>query len=192
MNPRKKRPCGRRRVRLRMDATRECGDCEACCWAMAIDEREAPMFSKCRDQRSQVDGERPGCSAYEDRPIQCQRYRCEWLVGMTYHGIPAASLRPDKAGIMLNWWDHPYLGKLLVATEVCAGGLDKPIAGYILDSIQHMLLVLVVGQRGLRLLGPPDRLEWARRMAHRAAGHSGDASARLEGPGGGKMEAQSP
>ncbi len=178
-----------------MDATRECGDCEACCWAMAIDEREAPMFSKCRDQRSQVAGEQPGCSAYEDRPIQCQRYRCEWLVGMTYHGIPAASLRPDKAGIMLNWWDNPFLGLLLVATEACVGGADRPMAGYILDSLQRERLILVVRERGLRLLrllGPPERLEWARRMAHRAAEYAGDASARLQGPGGGKIEIQSP
>jgi hypothetical protein len=93
---------------------------------------------------------------------------------------------------MLNWWDHPDLGLLLVATEACVDGLDRPMAGYILDSLKRERLVLVVRRSGLRLLGPPDRQAWAAGIARKVMTHDADASGYLKGPGGGTIEVESP
>ena len=69
-----------RRLRVYADelmAKRPCGDCQACCQAIAVHEIGKPMAATCPHQCA------AGCGIYAKRPGSCREYACaykaEWL-----------------------------------------------------------------------------------------------------------------
>lgn len=166
---RRAKPCGKRKLKMRGAPSRNCGECEACCWALGVDEIQLANFVHCEHQRS-INPEAPGpadygCRAYGERPRLCRRYRCEWLAGMMFHGIPPESLRPDKCGVIFHGMKGTVWGMILIATEAFPDGFQHPMAQYLLDAIQKQRLVLLVGPTGRKLTGPRKRMEIAQQQA---------------------------
>lgn len=166
MGRRKKpKPCGTRKLQMRVAPSRDCGECEACCWALEVCEISLDKFVQCEYQRSLYETNGHGCRAYADRPRLCQQYRCEWLAGMLYHGIPPESLRPDKCGIIFHGMAKTVWGTILAATEAFPDGFDNPMAGYLLDSIRRQRLVLLIGPNLRKLTGPAKLVKTAEQQA---------------------------
>jgi Fe-S-cluster containining protein len=89
------------------EAVRKCGDCVVCCVYLRIDvpELKKDGMSHCphvlaaedEDPGKRVCYNGAGCSIYENRPVVCKDYRCEWLNG---HGNEED--RPDRCGILVD------------------------------------------------------------------------------------------
>ena len=88
-------------------AGRTCGDCTACCRAIAVEALGKPRLTHCKHQDK-------GCAIYESRPQQCRAFACLWLMG-----IGADDARPDKTGVVLL---SPPAGKgESLATDTATG-----------------------------------------------------------------------
>lgn len=70
---------------------RSCGECQACCEVIGVEELQKPYSTKCEYQCAS------GCSNYEGRPESCQRYHCLWR-----EGYGNEEDRPDKLGVLLQ------------------------------------------------------------------------------------------
>jgi hypothetical protein len=77
-------------------ATRNCGDCHACCVTLGFEARpdESPFAKPAGEPCPHLCS--GGCGIYADRPPVCRRFRCAWLQEST---LPA-SLRPDRCGVL--------------------------------------------------------------------------------------------
>jgi hypothetical protein len=69
---------------------RECGGCTACCTVMAVREFAKGMYRSCSHVGSQ------GCSIYEERPLSCRVWSCQWQLG------EIDGDRPDRSGVVVN------------------------------------------------------------------------------------------
>jgi hypothetical protein len=87
MNRQQRRASAKRRLKLL--ASRPCGDCTACCERMAIPELDKPPSQRCEHQD-------PGCQIYAARPPSCRAFECSWRRGL---GKPEH--RPDLCGVLL-------------------------------------------------------------------------------------------
>jgi len=92
---------------LKITPGRDCGECQACCFAPRLDELEKPSFTSCKNQGQ---GE---CTDYENRPTPCRDYNCMWRLG-----YGAKDDRPDKTGLMLTARMHANLGPWVSAHVV--------------------------------------------------------------------------
>ena len=165
MNPHKRRltPCQRRAVaqRLRRQQVaqgRLCGDCEACCWVIAIPETSSGPFAPCPYQLSITTAwpatppRKCGCSIYpvgnapDKRPPNCQRWTCAWMKGLVLDGIPIPQMRPDRAGVVFYLMPNTVWGTVLAAAEAAANGLDQPMARYMIRRLSEEGLVLQIGR----------------------------------------------
>ncbi len=73
--------------------TRSCGECNACCkvyFVPAVGKLDGNWCHHC------VIGK--GCSIYDQRPYECQRYRCMWLANLKM----SDDFRPDRIGILID------------------------------------------------------------------------------------------
>lgn len=72
-----------------MSIKRDCGDCQACCIILQVEEIQKPMRKPCEHLC------KTGCSIYRRRPLSCQQFDCIWkkvkIEGMR---------RPDKSKMM--------------------------------------------------------------------------------------------
>lgn len=132
-------------------ATRECGECTACCTAMAIRELDKPGLEPCAHVTCQ------GCSIYPDRPKSCREFLCAWRAG-----IGTDDQRPDRLGIVLSMTEpgHPVYPALLI-NEVWPDALRDNAAAvvpYIQDLASRMVLVLVRDGLPKSFAGPEDRI----------------------------------
>ncbi|MBA2116735.1 hypothetical protein [Bremerella alba] len=72
------------------DELRPCGDCQACCTAMAVREIEKNNYQRCEHQCSE------GCGIYQDRPASCRAFNCGYEAGWIRD-------RPDKTGVIVDY-----------------------------------------------------------------------------------------
>ena len=79
-----------------MKATRVCGECHACCYAMGCEDEKLRLDpgELCQHCRLLPSG-RVGCAIYPQRPAICKRFACLWADGW----LPEYA-RPDKIGIV--------------------------------------------------------------------------------------------
>lgn len=70
---------------------RKCGECKACCTAIAVQEIRKPFGAHCEHECDK------GCAIYKDRPKSCAEYECGWLLGVT-----SFADRPDKVGYVIH------------------------------------------------------------------------------------------
>jgi Fe-S-cluster containining protein len=68
---------------------RTCGECTACCTAVAVQELNKPINVRCPHVCER------GCSIYDHRPGPCAAFQCVWL-----HGILPDKFRPDQCGVV--------------------------------------------------------------------------------------------
>lgn len=79
----------------------ECGNCQACCILLDIEETDSSHNSLCKYQCDE------GCSIYGKHPKECQLFNCCWKQ-MEKVGI---ALRPDICGVMFEkWTDNVIFG----------------------------------------------------------------------------------
>jgi len=76
-----------------MNSKRSCGDCTACCDAIAVEEINKPEFTPCKHLCG------TGCAIYRSRPAQCRSYACSWKALWTPND---ESWRPDHLGVIFD------------------------------------------------------------------------------------------
>jgi hypothetical protein len=76
----------------RLASMRECGDCQACCELVGVQELGKPYAAKCEHQCT------TGCAIYAARPLSCRQWECHWKL---FHDLQP-EWRPDKSGIMMH------------------------------------------------------------------------------------------
>lgn len=101
---------------------RDCGDCNVCCYALAIDELNKPPGVVCRHWSKEQH-----CTCYETRPADCRIFFCGWRVQPL-----GEEWRPDRSQIAIYGVEGGYQFELL-------GGLDRlfwrPLVATITDLI---------------------------------------------------------
>lgn len=98
--------------------TRECGECQACCVALAVDVhgKDKPAGQKCQHQCEK------GCGIYADRPEACSGYWCLYLSGFLVGG---EDMRPDRLGVVLDA-RGPHGKNIILFSEVWPGAISQP------------------------------------------------------------------
>jgi len=111
-------------VPIRSRPRRRCGPCRECCWRYPIPPIDKPKREPCPRF-----GE-TGCTSYDDRPKECSRYRCLWLMG-----FGGSSDRPDELGIIFDLPDEVQPAILVARMSRTSGELARPARARVLVSI---------------------------------------------------------
>lgn len=80
----------------RLEATRACGDCTACCVLPRIPDLGKPGYWPCKYLHPTDAG---GCGCYTTRPDVCRDYQCLWRMGRL---AGDERRRPDRVGLMVG------------------------------------------------------------------------------------------
>src|SRR6516165_5983950 len=111
---------------------RGCGDCQACCTVVGVQELAKPHWTRCSHQCAS------GCAIYEQRPRTCQGYSCLWAAGLLDGD---EEYRPDRLGIILDLRTagsdsvRPGDQVMIQVWEVWPGALDEPKAAELVNRI---------------------------------------------------------
>jgi len=89
-------------------ANKSCGDCQACCDLIGVQELGKPYATKCQHQCP------GGCAIYAVRPQGCKDYECTWKLN---HSL-STEWRPNTSGILL-FHDHYDDARAKSALWVC-------------------------------------------------------------------------
>jgi hypothetical protein len=85
-----------------------CGECTACCYALAIPEIDKPRGQWCEYCWA------GGCRIYPVRPRQCRQFDCAWLQTNAHE-----DLRPDRCGVVFEKMSNDIMwGSLMPGGEV--------------------------------------------------------------------------
>lgn len=97
---------------------RTCGSCTACCKSLAVIELKKPPKKWC--PHCDIG---KGCRIYENKPVSCGGYRCEWL-----KGFGDEESRPDHLKVILDYFKLPngLPGGTFQMWEVTEGALGRP------------------------------------------------------------------
>lgn len=134
-----------------LKANRSCGECTACCTAMAIVELDKPEFSACEKLNTPdgAPGSRPGCADYHNRPASCRGFRCAWLNGFP---MTDASHRPDRLGLILIPTIDP---QAIQVREVWPNASQEVRAQHLITELRRAgLRVELVSERAQQSLQP--------------------------------------
>lgn len=120
---------------------RSCGDCQACCTVVGVQELDKPHWTRCQHQCD------IGCAIYPDRPRTCRGYSCLWAAGLLEGG---EERRPDRLGIILDLRSasdsdtvRPGDRVLIQVWEVWPEAMDQPEVAGLVQRIADDCLVLV-------------------------------------------------
>jgi len=123
---------------------KSCGDCGLCCKLMGVTGLDKPPGRWCRHfSRSS------GCAIYDDRPADCRRFNCTWLLAENL----GPEWKPTVAGFLMH---SDQDGRRLIVECDPARPHDWRRAPYepVLRAWAARLdleLLVFAGQRGLRL-----------------------------------------
>jgi hypothetical protein len=75
---------------------RSCGECQACCYVVAVHTlpEVKPNYARCPHQCES------GCGIYSSRPKECRDYYCLYQSGILTGG---EEMRPDRLGVLLDF-----------------------------------------------------------------------------------------
>jgi hypothetical protein len=113
------------------DQLKPCGECRACCTALAVAEFSKPNYRPCVHECDQ------GCAIYPDRPDSCRTYLCLWKTGWLEGD---ERRRPDRLGVIFDW--HGMTETLRV-WEVWPGATQEPQPAYLIQKLRKKYPVLV-------------------------------------------------
>lgn len=102
-------------MKLKMVPTRKCGECQECCIALEVVELRKPTFTPCANQGSGM----KGCKVYDQRPAECEVFRCLWL-----QGFGSNSMRPDQTGLV-STVEETSFGVTYLVMETRAGSAKR-------------------------------------------------------------------
>lgn len=148
------------RAAIKKARPRECGECTACCTALAIPEVPTLVGEHCTHECAE------GCAIYAMRPSRCRNFECMWIGGW---GAKPGD-RPDRLG-WLGYVDrYPEFnmvagggskqGTVLIVRETTQGALQEPrFAEALRDWLRRGSAVLVqerseTGEQWVTLYGP--------------------------------------
>jgi hypothetical protein len=94
-----------------------CGECTACCTALAVGEIGKAQNESCQHICEQ------GCSIYETRPASCRKYECIWLYSQSKTPFPP-EWRPDRLGAVIEG-TITNAGPVIVVRELHPGAADE-------------------------------------------------------------------
>ena len=97
------------------DLARTCGTCTECCKTHPVDELKKRAGKWCQFR---VKGQ--GCRIYGKHPKGCADFACQWLKG---HG--EESDRPDRTGIVIDFFVLKVVGNAMVLWEATHGAFDS-------------------------------------------------------------------
>lgn len=123
---------------------RECGECQACCWATAVNAGadvmgQGPLvWEKPAHERCEKLG-MFGCSDYEGRPDACALFECLWL-----RGEFGEEYRPDKSGIVV-WTEFvpEFNAEIFSVSEASPGSRNNPLFDALVQSLKNKMPVMV-------------------------------------------------
>lgn len=95
-------------ISLEIATERACGDCQACCDLVGVEEIGKPYATKCQHQCP------GGCAIYATRPQGCKVYECLWRINKSL----LLDWQPSKSGILL-YHDHYDDERVKLALWVC-------------------------------------------------------------------------
>jgi len=153
----------RRTVRAKINALqatgRTCGECDACCTVMRVDELEKDQWTACEHLRTasgegadsgEGGGGCGGCGVYAERPESCRRFKCLWLSGLI---LSSDEDRPDRSGLVLV--PSESSGKAVGAFEVWPGAAEGVVGKALIDRLRAAGLNVIVGKpSGFTRLAP--------------------------------------
>lgn len=125
---------------------RTCGECTACCIALAVQELDKPRYQSCSHLCDK------GCATYDDRPGSCRDYQCLW-----FQGFLGEEDRPDKLGVIFTVTgdpDHPEKGNVPMLVECVDGALDQPRVRTAIGQFIQQKPVVIMTARETRVLQP--------------------------------------
>ena len=146
-----------------MEVERVCGNCTACCKTHGVFVLAKDSGTWC--QHCNIGN---GCQIYNERPTECQEFKCAWLNGKA----GGSNYRPDKIGIVPEHRKIPGIGMTMWFWEFKEGSLTStltknwtlrnlivgncvmhvPLAGkpklYLPKSIDNFNLTFRMGQSG--------------------------------------------
>ena len=125
---------------------RSCGECTECCTWLTVGVLDKPSGTACQHQCDE------GCSIYDERPEDCQKFQCLWSISEPHI---SSSARPDKSGFVA-WHGMTSLGPTLYVSECREGGLGTLEASDLTETyLKHypVLHLFMSGRR--RLFGGP-------------------------------------
>lgn len=123
---------------------RQCGECTACCEALAVAELNKPRYQRCAHLCEK------GCGSYETRPGACRDYVCLWL-----QGFLDEQDRPDRLGVIFTTTSHPEqpeLGTLPMLVECTPGALGSPRMAFVLEQLSERKPVVIITPAGRDVL----------------------------------------
>lgn len=128
-----------------------CGECTACCTAMAVLSIGKKLWQKCRFENG-------ACSIYSDKPHECNIFECAWLSGHLVGDIPYADLRPDRLGLMFYGADISDGTPGLACWEVNPGAVLANAA--MLEAIgkTHVIYIFPHGEPTKRMVLAPEHI----------------------------------
>lgn len=91
-------------------AHRSCGECQACCTILKVDEINKPVDTPCEH----LCGGK--CGVYDQRPGTCESFECMWLHGQGFPIMEAEALRPDRCGAVFYPEPGDAIGEFMVMT----------------------------------------------------------------------------
>ena len=137
-------------------AERICDGCTACCMPLDIEESG---FSKPRGQWCQHCNIGRGCNIYTSRPLMCNEFRCQWLMGFGTN-----EQRPDKIGFVPDFHKESlFTNGLAQFWEVEEGAFERPacrvLANIALEGNIRVMYLYISGHKKLALPPWPDLVE---------------------------------
>lgn len=121
---------------------RECGDCDLCCEANAIEAVDSPPGERCQHMSVAH-----GCNIYGQHPKECKDFACLWL-----SGVIDEAARPDRCGVVFTMdcsSRDPRGGPfpIIVASEKRTGSANGRIARDLITQMRKIGLPVVVCHR---------------------------------------------
>lgn len=178
---RRRREKAQRKTEERSARTREqrhCGDCQACCTILKVDEIGKPAYTTCE---AQCEG---GCGLYGRRPPACATFECLW-----FQGLWGDTVRPDRFGLMFSMVPASKLLAHLtgwaddapIAWEVEPGASDEPGPRAMLAALSDHSPVFVAKADGTRrIVAREKRYQQEGNATHEEMSSGGDAPGKDE------------
>ena len=149
---------------------RSCGECTACCTALAVDEIDKEEFVKCEHDCG------THCGIYQTRPNSCRGYQCLWTA---MKEEVDNTFRPDNLGVILEL-QQSSIGPAVTVREIVPEIMrdeDGPAWRFVMAVAASVGAFIIVFQPGKqrRSIFPP----WAAHLAEKARlivqGYKGDS-----------------
>lgn len=138
----------REKLRVALYASRDCGECRACCVTHEVKDLQKAAGTRCEHLQ---DAPLRGCGIYKTRPDACMKWACVWRSGSN---VLSEEERPDKIGIVVDAKNDD----ILFVKETQKDGFAK--AEEVMTSLAQKRIVVLLDEDSTTGIGfgPPSQL----------------------------------